>query len=206
MIGAASASAAIVLVMPAPDSAVALLANAPERLEADGVVLRAMHEPDAAVLAQAFVADRDLGRLLGSEKDPTEQELRAKVGRRAEPGRAVVEWTIADPQTDACLGSMLVHSLDTHHRRAELGFYLIPEARDRGTGSRAVARTVRWLLEDLALERIELTTTPDNQALRRLALSLGFVEEGTMRSRNLERGARVDVVFFGLLRDEWQAR
>jgi len=194
------------LMTPPDDAAVALLARAPERLEAEGVVLRAMRAQDAAILAGAFVEDPNLGRLLGSEQDPTEQTLRAKIARRSEPGRSVVEWAIADSQTDACLGSMLVHSLDAHHRRAELGFYLVPAARGVGTGSRAVARAVSWLLEDLALERVELTTTPENAASRELARGLGFTEEGTMRSRNLERGARVDVVFFGLLREEWQAR
>jgi [ribosomal protein S5]-alanine N-acetyltransferase len=191
---------------PAVDAAVALLASAPGRLEADGVLLRAMREPDATILAAAFVADPDLGRLLGYEEDPTEPEVRARIARSGEPGRPVVEWAIADPQTETCLGSMLVHSLDARHRRAELGFYLVPGARGAGAGSRAVARAVRWLFEELALERVELTTTPDNTALRGLALGLGFIEEGTLRSRNLERGRRVDVVFFGLLRGEWQAR
>jgi RimJ/RimL family protein N-acetyltransferase len=35
---------------------------------------------------------------------------------------------------------------------------------------------------------------------------LGFTREGLLRSRNLERGRRVDVVWFGILRDEWASR
>jgi hypothetical protein len=37
-----------------------------------------------------------------------------------------------------------------------------------------------------------------------LAAALGFAREGVMRSRNFERGRRVDVVMLGVLRDEWE--
>jgi RimJ/RimL family protein N-acetyltransferase len=38
-----------------------------------------------------------------------------------------------------------------------------------------------------------------------VAAALGFAREGMMRARNLERGERVDVVMFGLLREQWLA-
>jgi RimJ/RimL family protein N-acetyltransferase len=50
-----------------------------------------------------------------------------------------------------------------------------------------------------------MTTTPENPAVPALAQRLGFTQEGVLRSRNVERGQRVDLVWFGLLREEWQA-
>ena len=32
---------------------------------------------------------------------------------------------------------------------------------------------------------------------------LGFRQEGVLRKRNVERGRRVDIVWFGVLREEW---
>jgi RimJ/RimL family protein N-acetyltransferase len=61
---------------------------------------------------------------------------------------------------------------------------------------------VEWAFAALELDRIELMTTVDNAAACALARSLGFREEGVLRSRNLERGRRVDVVLFALLRNE----
>jgi RimJ/RimL family protein N-acetyltransferase len=55
------------------------------------------------------------------------------------------------------------------------------------------------------MERIEIQTFPDNQAAKGLARSLGFVEEGVMRGRNLERGVRVDLALFARLRDDQAA-
>jgi RimJ/RimL family protein N-acetyltransferase len=35
---------------------------------------------------------------------------------------------------------------------------------------------------------------------------MGFAQEGALRERNVERGRHVDVVWFGVLREEWEAR
>ena len=69
---------------------------------------------------------------------------------------------------------------------------------------RALALTLDWMFDGLDLDRVEMTTTPDNEAVFALAARLGFACEGTLRARNLERGVRVDVVMFGLLRGEWR--
>jgi RimJ/RimL family protein N-acetyltransferase len=49
-----------------------------------------------------------------------------------------------------------------------------------------------------------MTTIPENQIVPALARRLGFRQEGILRRRNVERGRRVDIVWFGLLREEWQ--
>jgi ribosomal-protein-alanine N-acetyltransferase len=76
----------------------------------------------------------------------------------------------------------------------------VPAARGLGAGKAAVSLLTEWAFERLELARIEITTTPDNTAARALAASLGFVEEGIMKARNLERGRRVDVVLLARLR------
>jgi RimJ/RimL family protein N-acetyltransferase len=106
---------------------------------------------------------------------------------------------IADRDRDAALGALYVHSVDRHHRRCELGFFLVPAARGRGLASEALELLIGWLFGEGGFERVEMTTTPDNDAVFRIAERLGFAHEGTLRSRNLERGRRVDVAWFGLL-------
>jgi RimJ/RimL family protein N-acetyltransferase len=69
-----------------------------------------------------------------------------------------------------------------------------------------VALVVSWALAELDLLRVEMTTTPDNAGVFALARRLGFTQEGVLRKRNVERGRRVDVVWFGVLREEWAAR
>ena len=50
------------------------------------------------------------------------------------------------------------------------------------------------------LERMELTALPENTVVPRIAEKFGYVYEGTLRQRNYERGRRVDILMWGLLR------
>ena len=61
-----------------------------------------------------------------------------------------------------------------------------------------------WAFGALDLLRLEMTTTPDNAGAAAVAERLGFVREGVLRKRNIERARRVDLVCFGLLREEWR--
>jgi RimJ/RimL family protein N-acetyltransferase len=115
------------------------------------------------------------------------------------------EFAIADAGDDAFLGALMIHSCDWRNRRAEVGFWVVPWARGRGVLSEALALFLDWAFGDLGLERIEMTALPDNDVVPRVAERFGFVREGVLRKRNFERGVRVDLVLWGLLRDEHHA-
>jgi RimJ/RimL family protein N-acetyltransferase len=175
----------------------------------DGVaVLRPPRTDDAGPFAAAFRDDRDLGRLIGLEQDPVEAEVLEGLERnREDAGKGTGAWlTIADAETDAFRGLVILHSFAWQHRRCEVGFWLVAGARGRGLGARSVALVVSWAFEAFDLLRVEMTTTPDNAAAAALASRLGFAREGVLRQRNVERGRRIDVVWFGVLREEWQVR
>jgi RimJ/RimL family protein N-acetyltransferase len=144
--------------------------------------------------------------VLGIERDPDEVELLEWLERNRERAAtgAGASLTTADAETDAFLGAVTLHSLAWQHRRCEVGFWLVPGARGRGLGARTVTLAVSWLFGELDLLRVEITTTPDNAAVAALAARLGFAQEGILRQRNVERRQRVDVVWFGVLREEWQ--
>ena len=169
----------------------------PDRVEGDGFVLRRLRADDAAALVTAFRDDPELGRLLGFDEDPDEAWVRGRLGR-------TYELVIADPESDAFLGMVLLHSYDEHHRRCEAAFWLILGARGRGLGTAVVTQVVTWAFRELDVLRVEITTTVGNDAVHALAARLGFTREGVLRKRNIERGDRVDVVFYGVLREEWQ--
>ena len=107
---------------------------------------------------------------------------------------------VTDPTKRPFLGHVMLHTLAWRHKRGEVGYWLVPAARGRGVGATAVSLLVEWAFAELELERIEITTTPDNTGARALAESLGFKAEGVMMARNLERGRRVDVLLLARLR------
>jgi RimJ/RimL family protein N-acetyltransferase len=166
------------------------------------ILIRSLAERDIAAYLEAFEADFEMARLIGFDDDPTEANLRARIER---PDEQRVELVIADRPSDALLGSLWLHAFDPRHRRLEIGFWIAPHARRRGIARRAVALTIDWAFAQAGIERVEITTTPDNLAVQQLAEQLGFTREGLLRDRHLERGQRVSLYIFGLLRDEWPA-
>jgi RimJ/RimL family protein N-acetyltransferase len=175
----------------------------PEDLARDGVALRRLRARDASPFAAAFKEDPTLGEQIGADEDPTENGVRRFIARQ--PGlRARGEFlglAVTDASKRPFLGHVMLHTVAWRHRRAEIGYWLVPSARGRGIGRTAVSLLVDWAFEALELDRIEITTTPHNEAARKLAQSLGFSAEGVMVARNLERGKRVDVLLMARLRD-----
>lgn len=80
------------------------------------------------------------------------------------------------------------------------------EYRGRGCGSEAMRLLCRYGFEVLNLHRINLTVFEFNPRAIRSYEKCGFVFEGRLRSFLLREGRRWDMIYMGLLREEWQAR
>jgi RimJ/RimL family protein N-acetyltransferase len=176
----------------------------PDGLERAGVHLRRLRGRDAGPFAAAFRDDPGLGEKVGIEQDPTEGSARrfvASLPRLRARGEYLC-LAVSDAPKGPFLGLVMLHSFAWQHRRAELGYWLLAQARGRRIGGAAVGLLADWAFTELDLDRLEITTTPDNAAALALARSLGFEREGVMRSRNFERGRRVDVVMLARLRDK----
>lgn len=90
------------------------------------------------------------------------------------------------------------------HETGHVGYWCAPDARGRGITTRAVRRLCRYGLEELRLERLDLSTDVENLASQRVAEKVGFQREGVIRShvRHPDGGHRRDSVFFSLLPGE----
>src|SRR5215210_7776635 len=111
----------------------------PERLSDEVVGLRPLRTDDARPYAAAFRADLELGWLAGYEDDPDEDWVRKRAQEQpkwAEDGKGL-ELAIADPGPGEFWGCMILHRFDWKDRRCEVGFWLVPEVRQRGVGTRA---------------------------------------------------------------------
>ena len=173
------------------------------------VRLRRLTEADVDPYVDAFASDPALGEAIGAEADPRPEGVRARIGRSdfdAHGNISAVELAITDAATDAFLGVVVLFHFDWRHQRCELGFWLARHARRRGAARRACGLMLDWAFDTLGMRRVELTTLPESERVVALAESLGFVREGLMRSRNLERGRELDVAILGLLREEWAGR
>jgi RimJ/RimL family protein N-acetyltransferase len=168
------------------------------------VVLRDLGPADVDPFVNAFVEDPPLTGSLGHDEPPRPGEVRAMLRlepRQREVGERV-QLAMADPETDALIGDVVLHSFHWRHRRAEVGFFVVPAARRKGVAAEAVRLASDFAFDRLGIERVALVTTPENDAAHGLARRLGFTREGVLRSYTFEQGRFVDNVVFSLLAGE----
>jgi len=182
-------------------------ARRPPVLITERLMLRELRLSDAPAVA-AGAGDERVAQFLIEVPSPYPVALaRRWISARIawwELGRGVTLAIARRDAPDALLGSV---SLRRHvrDRRAELGYWLAAAAWGHGYATEAAAAAVDFGFRQLALARIYAQVIVGNDASMRVLEKLGMVNEGTKR-QHIRKGRRLhDVVFYGLLREEWSA-
>ncbi|MGZ9112029.1 MAG: GNAT family N-acetyltransferase [Rhodoplanes sp.] len=170
----------------------------PDPQLSDGVVtLRALTRSDVEGIRLAS-EDAEIGRWAGAPAlyrgRPERFLVNAERDRKA--GRAV---TLAVAVADLGFGGSITLTCDWEHRKADVSYWLNPNARRQGFGARALRLATSWAFQELRLERLEVLTNPENEASERVALRAGFTREGLLRAYRPRNGGREDLVMFSML-------
>ena len=80
-----------------------------------------------------------------------------------------------------------------------IGYWVAAPARGCGVATRALVLLSRWAVTEGRVQRLELTTHPDNAASQRVAEKAGFAREGVLREAIRFADGRRDSVLFSLL-------
>ncbi len=102
-------------------------------------------------------------------------------------------------------GGLVCWHIHPQNRNAEVGYWLGREFLGRGLATRAAAEGIRYLFEDIGLNRIEMQCGVENRASRAIPERLGFTLEGVRRQSHWITDRFVDHAVYGLLREEWES-
>ncbi|MGH7314279.1 MAG: GNAT family N-acetyltransferase [Candidatus Rokuibacteriota bacterium] len=173
------------------------------------VWLRLLEPSDRSALRR-WANDAFLERMAGSEF------LRAY--RRAEAPPSFLDACLADPtqvifivtaaeEDGEPLGLVRLFNI---HRRESYAFLetIIADrkALGKGCGVEAGKLICAWGLDVLTLERIEAKVYEYNALSINALKRNGFQQEGVLRKAGYQAGRRCDVLIFGILREELEAR
>ena len=109
--------------------------------------------------------------------------------------------TIADDRLVGGIGLMDINGADGH---AQLGLSIYKQDDwGHGYGREMIVLALRYAFNELNLHRVWLTTNGFNERAMKLYEKLGFRHEGRGREHILLDGTRWDIVYMGILRDEF---
>lgn len=134
-----------------------------------------------------------------SLRDWTERESRHKL--EGDAFRWVIENRAGEP----------VGSIDTHHCDPRCGTFsyaldVAAEHRGNGYAGAAITLVLRYYFHELRYQKCSICVHADNPASIRLHEKLGFTLEGMLRRMFYTHGQYVDLLWFGMTREEFDER
>ena len=91
------------------------------------------------------------------------------------------------------------------HRKAEIGFWILPKFWQQGFTGEAMARMLDFAFAHWKLHRIEACIEPENTASRKLLEKFGFRREGRLVDCEIKNQCFISLEIFALLRSAWQS-
>lgn len=171
--------------------------------EGKRIRLTASREGDAAIIA-GWYADSEYERRMDTDvvrpRSVADQE-------KMKAPETVFEFFVRTVEDDRLIGFVALHNIEWANQMGKLAIGIgEKEYRGKGYGSEMLALILQYAFCELGLHRVGLDVTSYNEAAIRAYERAGFVYEGREREAIFRDNARYDLVFMGILREEWLAR
>jgi [ribosomal protein S5]-alanine N-acetyltransferase len=97
-------------------------------------------------------------------------------------------WAVCSSDNKTFYGAGGLNNLSLEHRKAELGFWLLPEFWGQGIMKEALPAICNYAFEQMNLHRLEGFVETENINCKRAIEKLGFRYEGTMADCEIKNG------------------
>lgn len=93
---------------------------------------------------------------------------------------------------------------DTDNKKAEIGYWLSESYQHRGIVTMSAKRLLQYAFDELGMNRIQLRAATGNVKSQNVAKRLGFTFEGIERAGELHQRGFIDLMHFGILKNEFK--
>ena len=120
--------------------------------------------------------------------------------------RSRIKWGIfTNEDSERVVGIMEAFDFNQKVNMVTIGYFLAETEWGKGIAAEATRIVVKFLFEDVDVNRIQAEVMPANERSKRVLLKNGFMKEGTLRQASLWSGKGiVDLEIYGLLQGEYK--
>jgi len=108
-------------------------------------------------------------------------------------------WAVCSPDNSSFYGAGGLNDMNHEHKRAEIGFWLLPEHWGKRIMSEAMPAIMKYAFEEIGLRRIEGFVESSNENCKRGLAKMDFAYEGTMRDYEFKDGSFIDIDIYASL-------
>jgi ribosomal-protein-alanine N-acetyltransferase len=114
-------------------------------------------------------------------------------------------WLMQLRDTAESVGVIGFHNVLPLHRKAEIGFWVVPEHQGKGYVTEAGKALLAYCFEQQNFNRIEATVETENTASIKAIEKLGLQHEGTFRQYEMNNGKFIDLMMYAVLKSDFTA-
>ena len=107
-------------------------------------------------------------------------------------------WAIESIENQEFCGAIGFNNLNKQHKRAEIGFWLLPESWKKGIISEVLPTVCDYAFESLGLHRVEAQVETENLACLNIMKKNNFLFEGTLNECEFKDGKYISLDLFAL--------
>ncbi|MFT3979392.1 MAG: GNAT family N-acetyltransferase [Ferruginibacter sp.] len=108
-------------------------------------------------------------------------------------------WAVCSADNAVFYGVITLPFWEKEHRRAEIGYWLLPAYWKQGIITEAAAKVIEHAFTGMNLHRIKAESEDDNAGSIATLKKLGFVYEGTQRECEIKNGRFINLEIYALL-------
>lgn len=111
-------------------------------------------------------------------------------------------WAVCSADNAVFYGGCGLNNMSVQHRKAETGYWLLPEFWGKGFISEALQLVIEYGFTHFSLHRIEAVVETDNENSIKIMKKTGFQYEGTMRECEYKNGKYISLDMYARLNDK----
>ncbi|MCK8520469.1 GNAT family N-acetyltransferase [Aquimarina sp. D1M17] len=162
-------------------------------LESERVVLRQFKESDLENVFKGL-SHPDIIKYYGISFDSLEATKEQMTWfSDLEKNETGIWWAVCSKDNGRFLGAGGLNDINKENRKAELGFWLLPEHWGKGLMTETIPLILKYAFEHIGLHRIEGFVETENANCKRALAKLNFNLEGTMRDCEIKNGAFISL-------------
>ncbi|MGG3521270.1 GNAT family protein [Bacillus pseudomycoides] len=175
-------------------------------LESVNLVLRKIEEVHLQELYSIYDNDK-VFEYCGIIPKHNLQTVRKMIGHfdRDYHKKSRIKWGIFQKnQSDKLVG--IIESMDFNQKvnMVSIGYFLVEDYWGKGIATESVRMVVKFLFEEVNVNRIQAEVMPVNEVSKKVLLKNGFIKEGVLRQASLWSGKGViDLEIYGILKEDY---
>jgi len=174
-------------------------------LEGEHVILRPLEQADLTKEYQQWLNDEEVCRYNSHATFPyTFEKMKDYFSALHTSGSGNVVLAIVDKSTNQHIGNISLQGINWVSRNAEFAILLGNKNYwGKGVASEAAQLICHYGFNRLNLHRIHCGTSSENKGMQKLADKLRMTKEGVRRDAMFKNGSFVDIIEYGVLKEEF---